>query len=134
MEEARNLIDQIWPKVQHSPLPVHTVDQLAYSYFLERIRVSESYDIVYHYWPANLRAPFRCRLPEILASGEGSPPKERGEAAFAQRPRADTHRKVEMGLRAVLRRLGFRVRGIRTNDGVRPPLITFRAQHRGRSC
>ena len=134
IEEALNLIDQIWPKLQNNPLSVHTVDQLAYSYFLERNRVSESYDIVYHYWPANLRAPFRHRLPEILASGKGSPLKERGQIAFAERPQTETLRKVKMGVRAGLRRLGVQVAGIRTNDGIRPPLVTSRAHHRVRSC
>jgi hypothetical protein len=121
MEEALNLSDQIWPKLKDAPLHVPSVNQFVSSYFLERNLISESHDIVYHYWPANLRVPFRQRLPELLAAGMGSPLEERARKAFAERPRANTLWKIRMGVRTGLRRLGVRVPGVRTNDGVRPP-------------
>jgi hypothetical protein len=121
MEEALNLGDQMWPKLQDAPLPVHNVNQFVSGYFLERTLISESHNIVYHYWPANLRVPFRQRLPELLAAGMGSPFEERARKAFAERPRANTLWKIRMGVRTGLRRLGVRVPGVRTNDGVRPP-------------
>lgn len=115
MEEALNLIDQMWPKVQDAPLPVHHVEQFASGYFLERTRISESHDIVYHYWPEYLRVPFRRRLPVLLAAGAGAPLEERARVAFAERPRANTFRKIQVGVRTGLRRLGVRVPGIRNN-------------------
>ena len=70
LEEALNLIDQMWPKVQDAPLPVHHVEQFASGYFLERTRISESHDIVYHYWPEYLRVPFRRRHGTRRYSGQ----------------------------------------------------------------
>jgi hypothetical protein len=115
MEEALNLIDQMWPKVQDAPLPVHHVEQFASGYFLERTRISESHDVVYHYWPEYLRVPFRRRLPGLLAAGAGAPLEVRARVAFAERPRANTFRKIQVGVRTGLRRLGVRVPGIRNN-------------------
>lgn len=115
MEEALNLIDQMWPKAQDAPLPVHHVEQFASGYFLERTRISESHDVVYHYWPEYLRVPFRRRLPGLLAAGAGAPLEVRARVAFAERPRANTFRKIQVGVRTGLRRLGVRVPGIRNN-------------------
>jgi hypothetical protein len=94
---------------------VHHVEQFASGYFLERTRISESYKIVYHYWPESLRLPFRERLPGLLAAAAAATPEDRARLILAARPRADYLSKLKIGVRTGLRRLRIPVPGVRSN-------------------
>ncbi|MGH6838881.1 MAG: hypothetical protein ACREDT_08770 [Methylocella sp.] len=121
MKEALNLGDQMWPKLQDAPPPVHNVNQFLSGYFLERTLISESHDMFTttgphicvsrsaggcpSYWPPEWAPRWRGVRERVSPSGRGPIPSGRSR----------------LGVRAGLRRLGLRVPGVRTNDGVRPP-------------
>jgi hypothetical protein len=113
MDETLNLIDQMWPLVKNAPVAIHHVEQFATGYFFGTSQISESHDIVYHYWPESVRLPFRKRLPALLAIAADASPAERGKLIFCERPRTDYLWKLKIGMRTGLRRLGLRVPGIR---------------------
>ncbi len=116
MRETLHLIDQMWARLKIHDLErehkVHHIEQFATGLMLGKNRLSSCRDVVFHYWPDNLRAPFRRILPDLLAESAGKPLGLRAQGAYARRPQADAMRKVKQGLRTGLRSLGVDVPGV----------------------
>ena len=67
---ALHLIDEVWSHEQS----VHTLEQFALGHVLAaEARLSESDDLVFHYWHHRQRAPFLARLPDLLARARQMP-------------------------------------------------------------
>lgn len=118
MREALHLIDQMWAALKSLGIeaeighPVHHVEQFATGVALSPNRLSETGDVVFHYWPENLRKPFRTVLPGLLERHAAAP---NPSALYARRPRADLPRRLKQTTRAVLRRIGLRAPGMRAS-------------------
>ncbi len=84
VDEALHLIDQIWAGHRGNK----TVEQVAMSHQLvERTVVQGASDVVYHYWPDQVRRPFHPVLLRELERTRGLPPAERAEVLHRIRPR-----------------------------------------------
>lgn len=116
MYEALHLIDQMWAALKSLGIeaeighPVHHVEQFATGVALSPNHLSETGDVVFHYWPENLRMPFRTLLPDLLNNHRTDP-----STLYAHRPRADLRRRLKQTTRTVLRRMGLRAPGMRAS-------------------
>ena len=117
MTEALNLTDQMWPKLKPwAPgKKAHHLEQFATGYFLERLKLTECDDIVYHYWPEHLRGPFDKKVGQLVHPARGVSLTDQAEYAFQLRPKADLFRKLKMRIRELLRSAGVRVPGTRNS-------------------
>jgi hypothetical protein len=115
--ESLHLTDQMWPKLQPwAPgKKAHHLEQFATGYFLERLKLSECDDIVYHYWPEHLRDPFAKKVGHLVHPAQGMSLLDHANYAYQRRPQADLFRKVKMRVREFLRSAGVRVPGIRNS-------------------
>jgi hypothetical protein len=106
MEDALSLTDQLWDKSH-----IHHVEQIATGLAFQNTRTSQCRDIVFHYWPDYLRAPFRQRLPALMKQLSREPMNLRPELAFNERPKAPLARRLKVDVLATLRKLSFPVSG-----------------------
>ena len=63
IDEAINLTDALWPKVRS----VMTVEQFSIGVVLKNNRISETSDIVVHYWRPDIRVKFREHLARCIS-------------------------------------------------------------------
>ena len=112
LDEVLHWTDQF---CQHGNL--HVLEQFAFSQVLSRrTRLSESGDLVFHYWPPYLHDPFRRRLSAIMAAGRDLPLAERARHCYAFRPRPGFPRRCKVVLKRILQGLGLLRGRIRTNE------------------
>ena len=118
IREALNLCDQLWERDQvtePAEQRVHHLEQFSMGFFLARNKLREASDIVFHYWQEYLRGPFTKELERIDASLKSMKLPERAYYAYQFKPRAIFRRRVKMGVRTWMRRVGWRVSGVRTS-------------------
>lgn len=109
---ALRLIDDVWTHEQS----VHTLEQFALGHVLaDDAQLSESDDLVFHYWHARQRAPFLARLPDILARARQMPLDQAAEWTYRQRPTDMPMRRAAGVLRNTLHRVGIDHRWTRTS-------------------
>lgn len=112
LDAALSLVDQVWAGYRGS----HDVEQFALGQVLERsVRVTESADVVYHYWPAPVRDPWRARLPGLLADTAGLPVDERAEVLHRHRPRPAGVAALRFAAKQVYRSTGRATPGVRSS-------------------
>ena len=118
MREALNLCDQLWSQdliTKPAGERVHTLEQFAAGVLLSRSRLSETSDVVFHYWRSYLREPFAKKLEEIVLELKNVSLPEHVDHIYKLRPRETVKNTVKGFVRTCLRRMGRRVRGIRTS-------------------
>jgi hypothetical protein len=118
MREALNLCDQLWDRDQvtePAEQRVHTWEQFATGVFLARNNLSEASDIVFHYWRYHLRRPFTKDLEGIDSNLKNIKLPDRAYHAYESRPRETLKNTVKIFVRTWMRRVGWRVPGIRTS-------------------
>ena len=109
---ALRLIDDVWEHEQS----VHTLEQFALGHVLAaEARLSESDDLVFHYWHNRQRAPFLARLPDLLAHARRMPLSEAAEWSYRQRPTDAPIRRAAGMLRSAMHRAGLDHRWTRTS-------------------
>lgn len=114
LDEAIAMIDQMCriPAAR----AVNQIEQFATGIYLSHnTSVSEAMDVVFHYWPHDIKAAFRTRLPQILADSRSDDAREWGRRALIAQPVTSPLRRSKMHLRTALRRAGLRVPGLRTS-------------------
>ena len=112
LDEVLRLTDQL---TEVSDL--HVLEQLAFSHTLGlNTRLRESHDLVFHYWPPYLRAPFRARLDTLYATAGGMGWPDRAEFLFSNRPRPTWRRRCKVVAKRVLQTAGLVDEGCRTNE------------------
>ena len=102
MDEALALMDQLWRKIR-----VPHVEQFATGVFFQKTRISDTRDIVFHYWDKRQREPFRRRLPHLLAEHAAAPLATRADRAYRDRPRSSFKYWARVRRRELFRRLGL---------------------------
>jgi hypothetical protein len=118
IREALNLCDQLWDRDQvtvPAEQRVHHLEQFAMGFFLARNKLSEASDIVFHYWQYYLREPFTLELEVIDSKLKNIKLPERAYHAYKFRPRETMKKTVKMLVRTWMRRVGWRVPGVRTS-------------------
>ena len=108
---ALRLIDEIWAHEQ----TIHTLEQFALGHVLAEGQLSESDDLVFHYWHRRQRDPFLARLPEIIARARDMPLAEAAEWAWRQRPVEPPARRAGGMVRDAVHRVGINHRWTRTS-------------------
>lgn len=103
VDSALHMLDQLGEVAAGA----HYIEQYAVGQSLERLELRETADIVFHYWPSHLRAPFKKRIFDVLAQGEGQPLPERAQLAYAHRPRATLVSAIKMQAKAILHHAGL---------------------------
>ena len=112
LDETLHVIDQIWAGYRDS----HDVEQFALGQVLEHaVRINETADVVYHYWPAHVRDPFRARLPALLAETAALPVAERAEVLHRNRPRPAGRDAVKFAVKQLYRAAGRSTPGVRSS-------------------
>lgn len=110
--ESLNLMDQIWAGFKDT----HDLEQFATGVILgRRTQISETKDVVFHYWPSHLREPFREALPDILRQSSTGVLKEDLQVAYGHRPRIGGTRLVRQIAKEMIRNAGIPLPGIRTS-------------------
>jgi hypothetical protein len=118
IREALNLCDQLWERdrvTEPVDRRVHHLEQFATGFFLARNELREASDIVFHYWQEYLRGPFTKELERIDSNLKSMKLPESAYYAYQFKPRAIFRRRVKMGVRTWMRRVGWRVSGLRTS-------------------
>lgn len=112
LAEVLTLTDQLCERSN-----LHILEQLAFSYTLsQRTLLREADDLVFHYWPPYLHAPFRHRITNIFANAERLQGQERLEYLFANRPQPTWSRRGKVLLKRCAQLLGL-IRGrCRSNE------------------
>lgn len=118
IREGLNLCDQLWERDQATEPAdrrVHHLEQFAMGVFLARNKLREASHIVFHYWEQYFREPFAKELEKIDSHMKSMKLPERAYYAYQFKPRGIFKRRVKMGIRTWLRRLGFRVSWLRSS-------------------
>jgi hypothetical protein len=108
VEEALNLTDQLTARDSSQ----WVFEQFSLGWFMRHNVVSEADDVLFHYWPRRLRAPFAAQLPSLLSQTAGLPPDEAIARIIQHRPRRTPLVALKMEMRRRLRQIGFRVPGL----------------------
>jgi hypothetical protein len=113
LKEILHLTDQFCAKSK-----LHILEQFAFSYFLGQrmAQLREAADLVFHYWPPYLHAPFRLKLPRIMEEYADLPLEERARKCYAERPRPTMSRRAKVVAKRGLQVLGLLRGGARSNE------------------
>jgi len=100
----------------HRRSPSLLSEQIAFTAVLKAsARLRETNEIVYHYWPADLRKPFRQGLASLLAGFQKADLAELSERLYASRPRAKLKRRVKARAKTILFKAGWNSVGVRSS-------------------
>jgi len=110
IRQILTLIDDIWTHDQS----VHTLEQFAVGHAFGEA-LSETGDLVFHYWHHRQRAPFLARLPDLIARAQQLPLADAAEWSYGQRPVEKPTRRAAGMLRNAVHRVGFDHRWTRTS-------------------
>jgi hypothetical protein len=106
LDDVIHLTDQFCSKSD-----LHILEQFAFSFLLQtKTALHEASDLVFHYWPPYLHAPFRRILPGLLKSAEELEGPEKAAWLFARRPRPTTLRRGKVIIKRLCQWMGL-IRG-----------------------
>jgi hypothetical protein len=107
MYNALALIDDLCKVVEVPP-----VEQFATGHCFAETDISETEDIVFHYWDVRLKTPFHSVLPKLFMELANQPVESRPASAWRFRPKSPFRLWARIKKRKLLRRLGFPAPGV----------------------
>lgn len=82
---------------------LHILEQFAFSFLLQtKTMLTESFDLVFHYWPPYLHTPFRTVLPQLLEQAKHTGATSQTAFLYKHRPRPSLARRAKV----ILKRIG----------------------------
>jgi hypothetical protein len=112
LDEVINLTDQF---CDHAEL--HVLEQFAFSFLLaSRTTLAEANDLVFHYWPSYLHAPFRQVLPTVIEEAGKLDPAKKAAFLYRWRPRPSVMRRGKVIVKRIAQWCGFLQGQSRSNE------------------
>ena len=120
MFDALELSDALWrtaDPVGAYGKKIHHAEQFATGYALRHAKLSETADLVYHYWPVEAKRAFGAILPELVAQGLADPQGQTLARIYRARYREQGVQgwvdAAKMALRRTALALGVPIKGAR---------------------